>query len=329
MFLRNDTPLLARLSRGHLGERVAIATVVIDVAYRIGPRGLDLLDELPEARPTDPPDVAGYVVWEGVSVTAAGDVEGPSRAPFVRQVTLEVAGAVRRLAVLGDRVWARRLGGGLDASDTRPFDVIPLSFARAFGGKHAVPPGRDPAGLPHPGFEASYTLNPYGVGFYRTEADATGAPLPNIERPEQLLRRWSDTPEPAGFSPCPDLAGLRLARALSRARLDPTAVTTYDLFEAGVHKVMPHHAPGDLVIEDPAAVRSVKLDGLVGGPIAVTAPAPPCGVLFRRGPKRVAVTPKLRTLHLDASARTCRAAFDAAIRYDPERPARIAQVVTS
>src|ERR1700734_3499366 len=110
MFIRNKTGLDVRLAKGHVTDELAVAALVVRRAYRIEGNGLAPIAELPAPLPSDPPDTRAHLLWEGVSVTAAGHVRGPQARPFVRLVELRVGSATRRLSVFGDRVWER--GGG-------------------------------------------------------------------------------------------------------------------------------------------------------------------------------------------------------------------------
>jgi uncharacterized protein YjbI with pentapeptide repeats len=85
-------------------------------------------------------------------------------------------GFSRRIAVLGDRVWKRSLvvtGPG----DPAPFERMPLTWDRAFGG-------------------AGYHKNPAGVG-HESAAGEAALRLPNLEDPSSLVTSPSASPEPA------------------------------------------------------------------------------------------------------------------------------------
>jgi len=91
------------------------------------------------------------------------------------------------LDVVGDRWW-QRAGGGLVPSDPLPFVTMPLTSDRAYGGVGSF------QGMPVP-----HGGNPAGRGFAMTEEEAEGRPLPNLERPGEGLRAWTDRPAPAFF----------------------------------------------------------------------------------------------------------------------------------
>jgi hypothetical protein len=322
MFLRNKTSLPVALAKGHVTDELAVAALVTLSAYAIENGRLRTLESPPEAGAQDPPDTSRCLVWEGVSITAAGHVRGPRAAPFVRHVELAVGPVVRRLAVFGDRVWERALGGGLVASDAQPFDAIELSFARAFGGGFDVPPGTLPGtDLPHPGFRQDHTFNPRGVGLYADEARALGAPLPNIERPGELLRRWDDSPEPAGLSPCGDLVGWRVHAEEApklRAHLDRGGLLAEMPLRLPSFRLQ-HHAPPDLVFDTLPVGTEIKLSGLGGAPLRFALPSCPAQAIVRGRKGEVDVVPRLRAVHVDADRALALVVHDLAFRYDPRR----------
>jgi hypothetical protein len=320
MFLRNPNSVPVALAKGQVTDELAVAALVTTAAYAVEEGRLRRLEELPEPGAHDPPDTSRYVVWEGISITAAGHASGPRSAPFVRLVELGVGPIVRRLAVFGDRVWERALGGGLAASDAQPFDAIELSFARAFGGGFDVPPGVLPGtDLPHPGFRRAHPFNPRGVGLYRDEARALGSPLPSIERPDQLLSRWDDNPEPTGLSPCGDLTGWRLhaeATPRLRAHLDSGGSPTEMPLSLPSFRLQ-HHAPPDLIFDDLAVGTEIRLSGLGSGPLRFALPPCPARAVVRGRKGEVDVVPRLRAVHMDADRALVLVIHDLAFRYDP------------
>jgi uncharacterized protein YjbI with pentapeptide repeats len=100
---------------------------------------------------------------------------GPSTAC---QVRLRLGGIDKTLYAIGDRRWQR----GGTASDPTPFESMPISWNRAFGG-------------------TGYHKNPLGRGVAPIEGEdgERFQPLPNIEYPKKLIRAQGDKPEPAGF----------------------------------------------------------------------------------------------------------------------------------
>src|SRR4051794_22025769 len=101
MFLRNKTRHRVGLARTAVNDTLWVTSAVVVSHYRIEPNGLVWLDQPPARVPRDPPDPLAFPLWKGVSVTATGNVLGPSRPPFIRLVTLSIGSEVRRLAVFG------------------------------------------------------------------------------------------------------------------------------------------------------------------------------------------------------------------------------------
>jgi len=296
---------------------------VAENVYRIHADALARSDEPPPRGPSGPPDTSRVVLWREVSVTAAGTAFGPSRPPHVCPVSLTIGSEVARLIVFGPRWFRRTLVSDLEPSKPEPFDEVTLSWERAFGGEYVVPPGLQPGtGLPHPGMRARYALNPSGVGFYADRQSATDQPLPDIERPDQLVK-----PTPAGFSPCPELAALRFpARYHGRGRdlakgstaSDPRVAAFEDA--AAMTLRMQHHAPGDLVLPVVLPGTAVALVGLGRAPLRFLVPPSPISVRARRLGQDEIAPPRLRSLHVDADQRTLTVVYDHAFRYDPLKP---------
>jgi Uncharacterized protein conserved in bacteria (DUF2169) len=325
MFVRNSTSLDVALARGRVSDDVAAATLVVSVALRIEEAGLAPLTAPLSPSEHDPPaEVTRYVLWEGVSVTAAGTAMGPAAPPFVCPVLLRVGAEERRLIVFGDRRWERRFGGGLEAPPPAPFESVVLSFERAFGGAYDLPPGLLPGtDLPHPGMRVTYSLNEHGVGLYPDERAATGMPLPSIERPDQLVRRWNDAPEPAGFTPCPDLVAWKLrGEAAALAQRGGSALDQAQaLRDLSTSFRLQHHAPPPLIFDDVPAGTPIELHGLRGGPLRFVVPPSPAAVSVRaRGTRtETAILPRLRALHVDAEQRAARFVYDHGFIYHPKR----------
>jgi hypothetical protein len=109
-------------------------------------------------------------------------------------VTFRVGGLVQRAAVFGRRFWKNRLGTS-SISEPEPFERIPLTWEKAFGGADITPRKEK-----HHGHEAR---NPVGCGYFakRTRADWKQTELPQVENPNDLLRRIGQKVEPVGFLP--------------------------------------------------------------------------------------------------------------------------------
>jgi len=101
-------------------------------------------------------------------------------------VRAQVADKDQTLRVWGDRVW----GEGA-ASAPEPFESMPIRYECAYGGSTTSAEGE----------VVTCPENPVGKGFHPEPSAQTleGQALPNIEYPDQLIRRPEDRPKPAGF----------------------------------------------------------------------------------------------------------------------------------
>jgi hypothetical protein len=244
-------------------------------------------------------------------------------------VIFRVGAAERRLIVFGDRRWERRAGGALEPPPPVRFDRIALSFERAYGGAYDLPPGLLPGTeLPHPGLRVPYPFNERGVGFYADDKAAAGSPLPNIERPDQLVRRWNDRPEPAGFTPCPELVAWRMqgvADAMLGQDAAPADGPPPVLRGLRVH----HHAPPPLIFDDVPPGTPLELSGLGDDALRFVVPASPARVTVRAHRTDTAIRPRLRALHVDADRRALRLVLDHSFHYDPRDPPGWIRVATA
>lgn len=105
-------------------------------------------------------------------VVLTGNAHAQKGKRGVTNVQLALGDMRVSLAAIGPRTW----DGGAPSAPAA-FDVIPLTWEHAFGGQ---------------GFDA----NPVGVG-------ADGKGLPNLERPDALIKSKKDRPAPHCFAPIP------------------------------------------------------------------------------------------------------------------------------
>ena len=130
--------------------------------YHIGKAGTDIL-------------MSGYACApEGQSVRSM-------------DVYLSVGTSSKTLRVFGERYWNRGL-----ITHPEPFTEMPLIYERAFGG----------ADIFNGVMRSNEERNPVGCGYAgeRSVLDMDGTPLPNIECPHELITRYNDRPNPAGFA---------------------------------------------------------------------------------------------------------------------------------
>jgi hypothetical protein len=117
-----------------------------------------------------------------------GKARAPERRALQRmQVRVSTGAFDRAYSVIGDRRW-RQQGKEWVPSEPLAFASMPLSNDRAFGGHHV----REQA-------QCAFPMNPSGKGFTLDDQNLSELELPNIERPDQLVTHWSQTPIPACF----------------------------------------------------------------------------------------------------------------------------------
>lgn len=109
-------------------------------------------------------------------IVLVGAAHAPGGQPATHlEVALRVGQLRKAVHVLGDRFWKRRLPLWNVVSPAKEFKVMPIDFARAFGGRR-------------------FKRNPIGMGFHQKR-------LPNIESATRVIRRRWNRPPPAGFGP--------------------------------------------------------------------------------------------------------------------------------
>jgi hypothetical protein len=138
---------------------------------------------------------------EGVDLIVLANAYPDARSRTELTVSVRAGDFRYEIAVIGDRSWVRR-DGVLAPSEAAPFEKMPLTWDRAYGGKLAVESGDMPC-----------AANPLGRGFYLEEGQAEGAALPNLEDPALPIRSFRDQPEPRCPAPCGRDLALRILRA--------------------------------------------------------------------------------------------------------------------
>lgn len=211
MDLENKTRYPAHIFRGCVDTERIVASLVVRKTF-------DLVgNELRPAKeqvwkvsggPWDSPigPMAGDELFYrgGVDVFVFGSARAPKNKPVPRmEVCVEVGENFRHaIAIIGDRTWQKK-EDRLVATEPKPFTAVKLELANAFGGKDEW----DELPMPFPD-------NPAGKGYFVSEENAVGKPLPNIENPKALIQKWDDRPDPVGVGPTPLGFGPRLKRSL-------------------------------------------------------------------------------------------------------------------
>lgn len=131
----------------------------------------------------------------GTDVVVVGQACAPGERPVETiDVGVGIASRQKHARVHGDRYFTEGLGG-VRPSRPKPFVRLPLTWERAFGGRHVPDPTRDTF-LAEP-------RNPVGCGFLgkRSPHELLGQPAPNIEDPRAPIEGPSTKGKPVGFGP--------------------------------------------------------------------------------------------------------------------------------
>lgn len=187
-------------------------------------------------------------------VVLIGHAQDPVRRPTELQVTFRVGPVGKILRVLGDRFWIRSAG----ATRPMPFDRIPLSYERAFGGWDRS--------HPDPTRHTFEPRNPVGTGFRAPGSPfEDGVQRPNIEDLNDPIHRWGQAVAPAGvgflspdWQPRAALAGT-YDEAWSKDRM-PLLPKDFDrrFFNAASAGLI---APGSLAGDAPVLVENASPRG--------------------------------------------------------------------
>jgi hypothetical protein len=205
--LENHTPYEAERSWVQDKDGVQHWIVVVKATYDIRPNGSVALAEaqVPILRLAehngDPAssslvheaDIVGRKVATDVLVNGTAYAPGGKRVRST-EVAIRVAGVNKTLLVTGDRRWSSS-GIGVAPTGPEPFDMMPVTYERAFGGFDRA----DEDVTQH----RMYDTNPAGTGFATREKHLIDHALPNVEYPDQRVRSWKDRPTPAGLGPIP------------------------------------------------------------------------------------------------------------------------------
>lgn len=205
----NRTDAEAAILRTTSGERRLLAAVVVRPTFRIEP---GRLAPAPEFRwPVGPAPLQTPVgEFPGDQPFLNGGVDvlvmGTARAEPPRErvdVSVRIGPSFERhMAVFGDRRWVRE-DGALIPSRPEPFQEMPLTYDRAYGGSARTEHG-----------SLAWAPNPHGRGFYLSEEEAEGQPLPNLEDPNELIRTFEDRPRVVGSAPYPSDGSLAKLNAV-------------------------------------------------------------------------------------------------------------------
>lgn len=198
----------AHFQTGSTGDLEMLGIAVCKATWRIESGRLVPADEAERWPVFDKPHSVLGVAFDpeldhrkqGTDLVVLGTIRAPLGRPTTRmEIGLTCGSVALRSIVFGDRHWEKSWGKP-KATAPQPFLELPLCNERAFGGT-AMFEGQL---LPH-------AVNPGGRGFHLTKDGAEGQPLPNLERPDQLIRGWEDQPLPACWHKPPGPLELAMA----------------------------------------------------------------------------------------------------------------------
>lgn len=129
----------------------------------------------------------------GTDVVVVGHACAPGERPVTAiDVSLGIADRQQHARVHGDRYWTEGVGG-VRPSRPKPFVRVPVTYERAFGGKHVPDPTK--------GTFLAEPRNPVGCGFLgkRAPHELLGKPAPNVEDPRAPVEGPSVRGKPVGF----------------------------------------------------------------------------------------------------------------------------------
>jgi hypothetical protein len=195
----NRTPFAAETAWTRDKNGAEVWIVAVKATYLVGPDGAtEIAEEQPPVTlaPSFRGDPAAssllydsdlYHTKPTTEVLLHGHAYAPGGTATTQvDVMMQVGPIKKTLRVTGDRVW--QIGAvASHISAPKPFEKMPLTYERAYG-------GRDESDPKNPTWD---TRNPIGVGFRILD----GTPLPNVEDPNHLIGLWSRQSQPAGFGP--------------------------------------------------------------------------------------------------------------------------------
>lgn len=117
-----------------------------------------------------------------------------NRAAYQVDVSVQAGNRTKSCRVFGDRCWEKSTQSIMTFAPGQPqaFERMPMLYELAYGGVDTTCPDSQV-----PEFAAN---NPIGKGYIgNNNAPQEGLPLPNIEDPRFMIKKWNDRPEPAGF----------------------------------------------------------------------------------------------------------------------------------
>lgn len=253
-----------------LNGLVAMQRFSLGPAGQLGPvEGDSTLEEVGRDREEDADFglqlETGIYPRSGTDVVVVGHAY-PERPGAARGQVRVVAGPYDvSIAVFGDRNWERK-GEKLVPGAAVEFSSLPVAWSLAFGG--CAEAGYGPLPLAE---------NPDGKGYYFSEDEAEGKPLPNLEDPAHPIEAWSDCPDPVGLNFYPMNWALRVNRYTEVDR-ESGKITLHP--ERGMFDFAhPNLSGKQLEVGDEVRIEGMSAEG----PIGFRVPACPAEALIAIG----------------------------------------------
>lgn len=197
--LENETPFAFDMMGLADEEGRPLLLFVVKATYSFTDSGLKLADAQvpvkwggePWGKPGESsnkyePETA--FIKPATDVVLLGHAHAPQKGATEGLVALQVGPLKKAVRVVGERTWYRSMGH-IAATKPLPFDKLPLTWERAFG-------GWDRTDAAKPAFEPR---NPVGVGFRASPRHfQEGLKLPNLEDPAEPLREFGQRVTPVG-----------------------------------------------------------------------------------------------------------------------------------
>jgi len=200
MELTNHTTYPAQLFRTIVDEDIIAAALMARVTFdcKANVAVVSEQQEWPVSRapwesPYGPMGDDNIFMRGGVDLFVFGSAKAPGGKP-VTQMNVKVFlnnNLLNAVAVFGNRSWKSGMFG-FSIEGPEAFTEMPLTLGTAYGGC-----------AEWDGLKIPFPNNAHGKGFIWKKEDVDAVSLPNLENPKNLIKKWSDQPDPVGFGYCP------------------------------------------------------------------------------------------------------------------------------
>ncbi len=208
MELINHTPYPALMFKTGLDDDKFAMSVAVRITYDIAENGNAAVSNKQEWTLSRQLWQSEYGSIESDDVFRRGGVDvlilGSAKAPNAVPVnSMEVAvkhnnKTINKIIVFGDRFWKKTMLG-MEITTPKPFTVMPVTLANAYGGQ-----------ADWDGVKIPFGNNPEGKGYHYAKEDYVGKALPNVEDPDRLIRKYTDQPDPTGVACLPQLCEIHM-----------------------------------------------------------------------------------------------------------------------